>query len=273
MKFDRSGARSWLFFALLLLGQTSFSDEVAAACSARPSPHMARSIVAQGSQILGFLESSVIVFAELVCLQNCYLPDSLSTALVIYRGNVTGVSDMITTIVHASRVIRFKCALSDDESYFKYFGCRLLFTFCVDATLRSCDYSTSVTPEGTIRTHEILESEGILVLPLKLKEGVKMRNLNSRCLKLVDITQLKELPHLIVTRKAVLDSQSPKGGMKREANVTSMELRRTTGPKDTSMLLSSFVFADKFAQRIRSRPNPKIVQTVELPWRTTRAWS
>ena len=100
---------------------------------------------------------------------------------------------MVSLILRSAHVIRFTCMVADDVSYFKFLGCRLLFTLCLEKTSESCVHSESifVTSTGDKRTTGVMEIDLVsnrAVLPDRKRKGIALSHPSLRCAELKDVT-------------------------------------------------------------------------------------
>ena len=150
------------------------------------------SITTQALESLNIPKHSATVFGDSRCFEGVYDSQTVTTSLVTYRKGQTPVADMVSLILRSGHVIRFTCTVADDESYFKFLGCRLLFTLCLEKTFMSCVDSESifVTPAGDKKTSGVMEIDldsNRVALPERKRKGIALSHPSLRCAELKDV--------------------------------------------------------------------------------------
>ena len=143
-------------------------------------------VLEEASKQLRIPEPSMTVLADSRCLQNSYQTTMLLTSRVTYKTGEVPHDAMLILILRSRHPVRFKCSAYRDDPYFRYFGCRILFTFNDNAFIST---KISMLPDRTIQTSVYIDSDWDSKCNrlLGVYKGIYLPPLHTRCFKLVNV--------------------------------------------------------------------------------------
>ena len=163
--------------------------------SAPPNSLAAKSVMRKAAEQLGIPEVRMTVFADSLCVQGHLQPQILLTPFVTYRTGEVPDKEMVIEIYRSKYAVFFKCSEFEDDRYYKYFGCRLLFTLHANSEQNTRSRIVNgttvyVMPEGFIKTEIYVESDLDIKYSkyFRTRSGVNLPPQDSKCLKLTDVS-------------------------------------------------------------------------------------